>query len=435
MPMRERTFFKLGDLLKFILLQKFNLRLNFGKQTAMITPTFIPEVLAPAGSLEKLKVAVSYGAHAVYVGGQKFGLRTAAENFTLDELKDGVSFAHDHGAKVYVVLNSFLHDKDLAELPDFVRYLEEIGTDAVIVSDLGVVKTVREFSNIPIHISTQASTLNVHSAKLWKKAGATRIVLGREVSVKEAGKIKREADIEIEMFIHGSMCMAYSGHCVISNFTQGRDSNRGGCAHSCRFEYSLEGLDTEEKKKAYFMSSKDLEGLRVLPQFIEEGIDSLKIEGRMKSHLYAGTMSKVYSEALKYFATHGNFLSDDLLAWEEELGKVSHRSYTSASLVEKAGPESIFNERENADGEWQMVGSVIDANPKAGIVIEIRNAFNQGDELEIIPFEGRVVKVVASEIMDLTMKAVTRTKPSTLVRLPYVEGVKALYLVRQKVKA
>jgi U32 family peptidase len=401
----------------------------------MSTLTKLPEVLAPAGSLDKLKIAVLYGANAVYVGGQKFGLRTAAENFTLDELKQGMTFAHDRGAKVYVVLNSFLHDKDLAELPEFVKYLEEIGTDAVIVSDLGVVKSVREFSTIQIHISTQASTLNVQSALLWKKAGATRIVLGREVSVKEAGKIKREAQIEIEMFIHGSMCMAYSGHCVISNFTQGRDSNRGGCAHSCRFEYSIDGLDTLEKKKAFFMSSKDLEGLRVLPAFIEEGIDSLKIEGRMKSHLYAGTMSKVYSEALKFYADHGHFLSDDLTKWEAELGKVSHRTYTQASLVEKAGADSIFNERESAaDGDWEVVGYVIDASAKMGIVIEVRNAFNQGDELEIIPFTGDVIKVSATEIMDITMRPVTRTRPTTLARIPYVKGVESMHLIRKRVK-
>lgn len=395
----------------------------------------LPEILAPAGSLDKLKIAVLYGANAVYVGGQKFGLRTAAENFTLDELREGMAFAHERGAKVYVVLNSFLHDKDLNELPEFVEFLEDVKADAVIVSDLGVVETVRELSNIPIHISTQASSLNIHSAKLWKKAGASRIVLGREVSVKEAGKIRREADIEIEMFIHGSMCMAYSGHCVISNFTQGRDSNRGGCAHSCRFEYSLDGLDTLEKKKAFFMSSKDLEGLRVLPAFIEEGIDSLKIEGRMKSHLYAGTMSKVYSEAMRFYAEHGHFLSDDLLRWEEELGKVSHRAYTEASLVEKAGPDSIFNERENVETEWQMVGSVVDASSKAGIVVEVRNAFNQGDELEIIPFTGPAIQVRAAEIMDLAMKPITRTKPTTLVRLPFVEGVKSMHLIRQRVKA
>lgn len=394
---------------------------------------FMPEILAPAGSLDKLKVAVLYGAHAVYVGGQKFGLRTAAENFTPDELKEGVAFAHARGAKVYVVLNSFLHDKDLVELPEFVKFLDSIKVDAVIVSDLGVVRTVRKHSSIDVHISTQASTLNVEAAKLWKNMGATRIVLGREVSVKEAGKIKREAGIEIEMFIHGSMCMAYSGNCVISNFTQGRDSNRGGCAHSCRFEYSLEGLDTQEKKKAYFMSSKDLEGLRVLPEFIKEEIDSLKIEGRMKSHLYAGTMSKVYAEALNYYREHGDFLSDKLLIWEEELRKVSHRAYTEASLVTRAGNDSIFNERENnSENEWQMVGTVVEANPASGIIIEVRNAFNQGDYVEVIPFKGDAFSLSTQEIMDLSMNPVMRTRPSTLVRLPYEETVAVHNLVRAR---
>jgi U32 family peptidase len=397
----------------------------------------LPEILAPAGSLDKLKVAVLYGANAVYVGGQKFGLRTAAENFTLDELREGVQFAHERGAQVYVVLNSFLHDKDLVELPDFVTFLEEIKVDAVIVSDLGVVKMVSRYSRIPIHISTQASTLNVEAARLWKSMGATRVVVGRELSIKEAGRIKREAQIEVEMFIHGSMCMAYSGNCVISNFTQGRDSNRGGCAHSCRFEYSLDmGLDTQEKKKAFFMSSKDLEGLRVLPEFINEGIDSLKIEGRMKSHLYAGTMSKIYSEALNFYRENGHFLSDNLLHWEEELSKVSHRAYTEASLMNPADSDSIFNERENSvESEWQMVGSVMEATTTLGIVIEVRNAFNQGDELEILPFKGPAIKIRASEIMDLGKKPLTRTKPSTLVRLPYHEGVKAFHLVRQQVSA
>lgn len=393
----------------------------------------LPEILAPAGSLEKLKVAVLYGANAVYAGGQKFGLRTAAENFTLDELREGVSFAHARNAKVYVVLNSFLHDKDLAELPDFVKFLEEIGSDAVIVSDLGVVRTVRAHSKIPIHVSTQASTLNVEAAKFWKSVGATRIVLGREVSITDAGRIKREADVEIEMFIHGSMCMSYSGNCVISNFTQGRDSNRGGCAHSCRVEYSLQDLNTKEKKTSFFMSSKDLQGLRLLKSFIDSGIDSLKIEGRMKSHLYAGTMSKVYSEALRYYENHGDFLSDDLIRWEQELSKVSHRAYTEASLVEPAGEESIFNERENNSAlEWKMVGTVLKATPESGIVIEVKNAFNQGDTLEVLPFLGEPISVVATEIMDLIRRPITRTKPTTLIRLPFIAGVGASQLVRQK---
>ncbi len=393
----------------------------------------LPEVLAPAGSLEKLKVAVLYGASAVYAGGQKFGLRTAADNFTLDQLREGMEFAHARGSKVYVVLNSFLHDKDLVELPDFVKFLEEIKTDAVIVSDLGVVRTVRLHSQIPVHVSTQASTLNVEAAKFWKSMGANRIVLGREVSIKDAGIIRREADIEIEMFIHGSMCMSYSGNCVISNFTQGRDSNRGGCAHSCRVEYTLEDLKTKEKKTSFFMSSKDLQGLRLLKEFIDAGIDSLKIEGRMKSHLYAGTMSKVYSEALRYYEEHGDFLSDDLIAWEKELSKVSHRAYTEASLEAPAGSDSIFNERENSsEVEWKMVGTVIKASPESGIVIEVRNAFNQGDELEILPFRGNPVTVIAHEIMDLKRLPLLRTKPTTIVRLPYHAGIHSSQLVRQK---
>jgi len=397
---------------------------------------FTPEVLAPAGSLEKLKIAVLYGANAVYVGGQKFGLRTAAENFTLDELSEGVKFAHERDVKVYVVLNSFLHDKDLSELPEFVRFLSALNVDAVIVSDLGVIKTVQEHSNIPVHLSTQASSLNIHSAILWKKMGVSRIVLGREVSIEEAGKIKKASGLEIEMFIHGSMCMAYSGNCVISNFTQGRDSNRGGCAHSCRFEYSLDfGLDTLDKKKAYFMSSKDLEGLRVLPEFIKHEIDSLKIEGRMKSPLYAGTMSKIYSEALNFYRKNEHLLSDDLLEWEKELKKVSHRAYTEASLMEKAGADSIFNEREHStESEWAMVGTILEVSPRTGLVLEVRNAFNQGDTLEIIPFEGPAFEIQVNEMMDLLKRPVMRTKPTTLVCLPFDPRVSPQNLVRMQVK-
>lgn len=393
----------------------------------------LPEILAPAGSLDKLKVAILYGANAVYAGGQKFGLRTAAENFTLDELREGVSFAHERGAKVYVVLNSFLHDRDLTELPDFVCFLEEVKVDAVIVSDLGVVRTVRKHSSIPIHVSTQASTLNTEAAKLWKEAGASRIVLGREVSIKEAGTIRREAGIEIEMFVHGSMCMAFSGNCVISNFTQGRDSNRGGCAHSCRFEYSLSPSDSLEKKKAYFMSSKDLQGLRLLEEFIKEGIDSLKIEGRMKSPLYAGTMSKVYSEALNFYREHGHFLSDDLLKWEAELAKVSHRDYTEASLKDKAGPDSIFNERENAkENEWKMIGTVIEASPETGLILEVRNAFNIGDTLEFLPFKGGSKSHQVQSMIDLAGRDIQRTKPSTLIKLPFIPEIQGQNLVRLK---
>lgn len=395
---------------------------------------FIPELLAPAGNLEKLKIAILYGANAVYLGGLKFGLRSAADNFTNEELIEGVQFAHDHNAQVYVVLNSFLHDKDLEELPEFVEFLDSIHVDAVIVSDLGVIQTVKKYSKIPVHLSTQASCLNIEAAKLWKKIGVSRIVVGRELTVKEAGELKRAADIEIEMFIHGSMCMAYSGNCVISNFTQGRDSNRGGCAHSCRFEYSLD-FDSEDNKniEAYFMSSKDLAGIQVLPEFIDEKIDSLKVEGRMKSNLYAGTISKVYSEALNHYSKEGKFSVDELKYWEEELQKVTHRAYSEGSLQNKAGVETIFNERETSDSEYVTIGTVISVKSNEYIVIEVKNAFELNDELEILPFDCQASAFKAEFIRDLSDDNITRTNPSTLVKIPFVAGAEQFNLIRKQV--
>lgn len=379
-------------------------------------------------------MAISYGANAVYLGGLKFGLRSAADNFTEQELIEGVQFAHEHNAHVYVVLNGFLHDQDLDELPKFIKFLEEIKINAVIVSDLGVVETIKQHTNLEIHLSTQASCLNAQSAKLWKKMGVTRIVLGREVSIAEAKKIKEIADIEIEMFIHGSMCMAYSGNCTISNFTQGRDSNRGGCAHSCRFEYSIDFNDKDiQAKNKYFMSSKDLNGLRVLEEFIKAGIDSVKIEGRMKSHLYAATMAKVYSEATSYYKEHGHFLSDKIYEWEAELKKVTHRTYAASNLIEKAGAETIFDEREHGgDSDYVMVGRVVEVVEDDAIVLEVRNAFNLGEELEIMPFSAGIVPVKIDKIRLLTNECVERTKPSTLVKIPYHPGVSFNNIIRKR---
>ncbi len=391
-----------------------------------------PELLSPAGSLEKLKVAVLYGANAVYLGGQKFGLRQASDNFTAHELKEGVEFAHERGALVYVVLNSFLHDKDLEELPEFLALLSELKVDAVIVSDLGVITEIQKHSNLVIHLSTQASCLNVESAKLWKKMGVTRIVLGREVTIKEAKKIKEETGLEIEMFVHGSMCMAFSGNCVISNYTQGRDSNRGGCAHSCRFEYSIDMQDSEEAKKAYFMSSKDLEGIRMLTEFIEAGIDSLKVEGRNKSHYYAATVSKVYSEALNYYRTHGNFLSDDLIRWEEELRKISHRDYTTGSLDEHADETSIYNQRESDDIDYVVSGVVLEVKENEHILLEVRSAFHPGDTLEIMPFAGGTLMHTIDSIKTIADISIPKSKPGSVVKVPYTAGAERFNIIRRK---
>jgi putative protease len=391
----------------------------------------VPELLCPAGSLEKLKTAILYGANAVYLGGQKFGLRQASDNFTYAELEEGVLFAHARGALVYVVLNSFLHDKDLEELPEFLAYIQSLRVDAVIVSDLGVIKTVAAHTDIPIHLSTQASCLNSYSGQLWKKMGVRRLILGREVSIQEAGKIKKATGLEVELFVHGSMCMAFSGNCVISNFTQGRDSNRGGCAHSCRFEYKIDFKNASQQElNAYFMSSKDLQGIRVLQEFIDAGIDSIKVEGRMKSPLYAGTMAKIYSDALRYYQQHGNFNSERMQYWEAELSKVSHRSYTEASLVEKAGQESIYNERETDDNPFSVAGYVVEVVDGEHLLVEVKKAFNLQHQLEILPFQGQPITFTLNRMTDFFKSEVERSRPSTLVKIPYIAGAQVYNLIR-----
>ncbi len=285
------------------------------------------ELLAPAGNLNKLKIAVLYGADAVYLAGPKYGLRSASDNFSNTELYEGIQFAHQNNCKTYVTLNAFLHEKELKELPEYVSFLEQSNVDAVIVSDLGVMTVVQQHSKMPIHLSTQASCLNIHAAKAWQRLGAKRLVLGREVSLEEAGKIRKASGIEVELFVHGAMCTAYSGNCIISNYTSGRDSNRGGCVQNCRFYYSaiqdsiiqkdynsenfeeFNVTDSENKNvnenipgnySASLLSSKDLRGMRLLPKYIENGVDCIKVEGRMKSALYAAATTSAYSQALKW---------------------------------------------------------------------------------------------------------------------------------------
>lgn len=394
--------------------------------------SYTPELLAPAGSLEKLKVAVLYGADAVYCGGQEFGLRTAAENFTNQELIEGVEFAHRHGSQVFVVLNGFLHDKDLASLPEFIQFLEKIGIDAVIVSDIGVVETVKEYTNLTIHLSTQASCLNVEAAKLWEKMGVKRVILGREASIHDGALIKKHTNLEVELFIHGSMCMAYSGNCVISNYTQGRDSNRGGCAHSCRFEYELE--NDGSKNKAYFMSSKDLNGIEHLKLFLEAKIDSLKIEGRMKGHLYAATVAKSYSTAIREWKATGDISKETITDVFNELTKISHRSYTDASLIEPAGESSIFDEREQIEGEYVTVGFVEESVPGVHLVVDVKKTFSPSDKLELIPFQGVGVELIPGEIFSLNLKdEIEKTKPGSLVKIPYTGQAKRFNLIRRQV--
>ncbi len=297
------------------------------------------ELLAPAGNLDKLKTAVLYGADAVYLAGPRFSLRGASENFSDTELSEGIRFAHQNNCKSYITLNAFLNDEELKELRNYVRFLEKTGVDAVIVSDLGVLTVVQEHSKLPIHLSTQASCLNIHSAKVWKHLGVKRLVLGREVSLEEAGRIRKEVDIEIELFIHGAMCMSFSGNCTISNYTAGRDSNRGGCIQSCRFTYSAisvkNSIDANSLDifQSSLMSSKDLCGIELLPKFFKTGIDSIKVEGRMKGPLYAATTTSAYALALKWCnSTPHEKWSKKLQDLSRMLEKIPHRGFTDGFL-------------------------------------------------------------------------------------------------------
>lgn len=392
----------------------------------------VPEVLSPAGNLEKLKLAIKYGANAVYLGLQKFGLRSAADNFTLDELYEGCSFAKENNADVYVVLNAYLHDKELKELPEYLKELEKAGVNAVIVSDLGVIETVKQNSNLEVHLSTQASCLNVDSAKLWKDMGVTRVVLGREVNLSDASAIKKATGLEIEMFIHGSMCMAYSGNCVISNFTQGRDSNRGGCAHSCRFEYSIDLPGKENKKvNSFFMSSKDLNGLQNLPEFFAAEIDSIKVEGRMKNHHYVGTISKVYSEAVKEYKKNNKFSNEQLSSWQNELNKLTHREYTNASLIEDASENSVYRDRERAIKSFMVAAKVVEVVENDYILLHTKSSIEKTDQLELIPFQSSSIPFKCNSIQNIYGEELLKANPNQLVKLPYIKGAESWNIIRK----
>ena len=391
-----------------------------------------PEVLSPAGSLDKLKAAVSYGADAVYLAGQKFGLRSAADNFSRDELEEGLDYAHSRGAKAYVVLNSFPHEADIEALPPFVREIAELGVDGVIASDLGVITVVSRESQLPIHLSTQASCLNEESGLLWKKLGVTRLILGREATIQDAGRIKRATGLEVELFIQGSMCMAYSGNCTISNFTRGRDSNRGGCAQSCRFSYTLEDAKGNAHSNQYFMSSKDLMGIDLLPYFFEERIDSVKIEGRMRSPLYAGLISKIYREAVDTYHQMGSLPKEDLQKWYRELAGLPHREYMSGSLKEAADQGSTLDRGVfDDDDHYDFLGLIRKVEPGRYMLLDVRTAFRSGEEIELVPFEGPSVCLKSDSLLSSVGEPLTQAKVTSLVRVPYVEGAQVGNLMRK----
>ncbi|MDX1521103.1 MAG: peptidase U32 family protein [Anaerolineae bacterium] len=386
-----------------------------------------PELLAPAKNLERLKVAVTYGADAVYVGGQKYGLRARADNFSELELTDAVSFAHAHGAKVYVTLNAFLHDDDFEGLPDYCQFLEKIGVDAVIVSDLGVLLVVRQSCAIDIHLSTQASCLNSQAAQVWRAMGAKRLILGRELTVAEAGRIRQQAGIEVEMFTHGAMCMAYSGHCTISNYTAGRDSNRGGCVQSCRFPYDLQSMAQPNLISAQalrdnvsavtFMSSKDLLGVGQIADFFEQRVCSLKIEGRMKSSLYVATTVKAYRQLIDAYAA-GTLNADLIDQVNGELEAMPHRDYFAGSLDAPAGPDSVFGQLSGINtGSHKYLGLVVDTTADQ-IVLRLTEPLTVGDAIEIVPVHSRPIRWQVDRLTSVMGRSIRAMRKDNVVCLP-----------------
>lgn len=367
-----------------------------------------PELLAPAGNLEKLKIAVHYGADAVFIGGQEFGLRSNAGNFSIEEMRLAVEFANKYGAKIYVTTNIFAHNENMDGLEEYLQAIESVGVTGIIVADPLIIETCRNSApTLEIHLSTQQSLSNWKAVQYWKEEGLHRVVLARETSGDEIQLMKEKVDIEIETFIHGAMCIAYSGRCTLSNHMTARDSNRGGCCQSCRWDYDLYEEENGEEQALFgegdvpfAMSPKDLKLVESIPRMIELGIDSLKIEGRMKSIHYIATVVSVYRKVIDvYCADPENFQMRK--EWLEELEKCANRETDTAFFEGEPGFEQQMYGVHDKKLGFDFVGLVLDYNDETQIVtLQQRNFFKPGDEVEFFGPEIENVRLIMGDIMD-----------------------------------
>ena len=375
-----------------------------------------PELLAPAGSFKKLETALLYGADAVYVGGKDFSLRAYADNLDETELIKAVDLAHSKGAKVYVTVNIFPKNSDFPEAKRYFRYLEEIGADAALVTDAGFVALAKKVApSLPIHLSTQANTLNKYAVRFWAEQGISRVVLARELTLEEIAEIAAyNPSTEIETFVHGAMCISYSGRCLLSNYLAGRDGNRGECVQACRWHYRItetarnESAElVEDERGAYILNSKDLNLLRELPRLTEAGVKSFKIEGRMKSEYYLATVVNAYRRAIDEYCEYGEIISADAL--EAETLKVTHRDYTKA-YFDGANADTVSYASGQHAGSYEFVGAVLGyADGKA--VVEMRNRFRTGETLEVLsPGESFNRTFVVGEMTNAAGEKVTDAK-------------------------
>ena len=360
------------------------------------------ELLAPAGDLERLKIALKYGADAVYIGGPSLNLRANAINFTFDQIKEGVEFAHSLNKKVYVTVNIVLHNEELKELDEYLKKLEKCNIDAIIVSDPTIIKEAIDKTNLEVHLSTQASTLNIEACKFWKQQGISRIVLGRECSKKEIKEIIDNVDIEIETFIHGAMCAGYSGRCVMSNFLTNRDANGGGCSQICRWDFDLLNNEKKEIKgdKPFTFCSKDLSMLEYIPDMIDMGISSFKIEGRMRSVYYIATVISIYRKVIDEY-----YSNKDKYIYNKEYEKILRRCANRDSVPQffnniYDSSCSYYNGRVEVSNQ-DFLGIVLDYNEKTKMAtIEQRNYFKKGDIVEIFGPNHQTYTIKINKIYD-----------------------------------
>ena len=368
-----------------------------------------PELLAPAGNFSKLKTAVYYGADAVYIGGKSFSLRALSDNFTDEEIARAVEYAHGKNVKVYVTVNIFAKNSDFDKAKEYFKFLYSVGVDAVLITDIGLIDLCKEVApKLPIHLSTQANTLNKYAVRAWKNYGLERVVLARELSLAEIAEIREFVpDIELEAFAHGAMCISYSGRCLLSNYLNGRDSNRGECVQACRWSYELREKNKggeyypieEDERGSYVLNSKDLNMISHIDEMVDAGVISLKIEGRMKSEYYLATVINAYRRAIDEYCKIGDKYKENSMFYDE-LIKTSHRAFTTAYTLGDNFDTVNYSDSQSV-GEKQFIAVVTKGTAGGYTEIEMRNRFKKSDVLEILsPSDNFNKTFVVNEMYD-----------------------------------
>ncbi|WP_455190213.1 peptidase U32 family protein [Eubacterium ramulus] len=370
-----------------------------------------PELLIPASSLEVLKTAVMFGADAVYIGGEAFGLRAKAKNFSMEEIREGIAFAHAHDVKVYITANILAHNGDLSGVRAYFEELKEIRPDALIISDPGVFMIAREVCpEIDIHISTQANNTNYGTYQFWHQLGARRVVTARELSMAELKEIREKApaDLEMETFIHGAMCISYSGRCLLSNYFTGRDANRGACTHPCRWKYAIveetrpgEYMPVYENERGtYIFNSKDLCMIEHIPELIDSGIDSFKIEGRMKTALYVATVARTYRKAIDDYLESPELYRENMDWYLDQISNCTYRQFTTGFFFGKPDESAQIYDNNTYVKEYTYLGIIGECTADGLYRIEQRNKFSVGEQIEIMKPDGRNIPAVVRRIVD-----------------------------------